>query len=271
MGILHTILLALVQGLTEFLPISSSAHLVLLPIVMDWEDQGLVMDIAAHLGSLFAVLFYFRHELGKLICGWLRSFSSNKVKKNKASDEDARLAWLLLWASIPILVIALFVQFYLLPHMRNAVVIGIASIVFGLFLWHADKSGKQSRVNKDLNVKDALMIGIAQAFAFIPGASRSGVTMTAGMWLGLTRVEAARFSFLLAIPTILAAALYGSYRIMLHELIIDWALALGVVACSAVVAFLCIHWFIKFVSKIGMLPFVIYRIALGSLLLFFYL
>lgn len=266
MGTLHAFLLALVQGLTEFLPISSSAHLVLLPIVMEWEDQGLVMDIAAHLGSLFAVLFYFRRELSELISGWCQSFSSN----NEPS-EDARLAWLLLWASIPIFIMALLVQSYLLPHIRNAVVIGFASIVFGLLLWHADKSGKQSRVNKDLNVKDALLIGVAQAFALIPGASRSGVTMTAGMWLGLTRVEAARFSFLLAIPTILAASLYGIYKSRQHEVIINWGLTLGVIVCSAIVAFLCIHWFIKFVSKIGMMPFVIYRIALGGLLLFFYL
>jgi undecaprenyl-diphosphatase len=163
------------------------------------------------------------------------------------------------------------VQAYLAPYIRNAVVIGVASIVFGLLLWHADKKGKQTRMNKDLKVKDALLIGIAQAFALIPGASRSGVTMTAGMWLDLTRVEAARFSFLLAIPTILAASLYGIYKTRQHEVIINWGLTLGVIACSAIVAFLCIHWFIKFVSKIGMMPFVIYRIVLGSLLLFFYL
>jgi len=266
MGTLHAFLLALVQGLTEFLPISSSAHLVLLPVVMEWQDQGLVMDIAAHLGSLFAVLFYFRHDLNKLINGWLQSFGANN-----SSNEDARLAWLLLWATLPIFIAALLVQAYLIPHMRNAVVIGVASIVFGLLLWHADKSGKQTRHNNDLTMRDALMVGIAQAFALIPGASRSGVTMTAGMWLGLTRVEAARFSFLLAIPTILAASLYGGYRSLQYDVVINWGLTLGVVACSAIVAFLCIHWFIKFVSKIGMLPFVIYRILLGVILLFIYL
>lgn len=265
MGTLHAFLLALVQGLTEFLPISSSAHLVLLPVVMEWQDQGLVMDIAAHLGSLFAVLFYFRNDLGKLIRGWIQSFGSSNV------NDDARLARLLLLATLPIFIVALFVQAYLIPHMRNAVVIGVASIVFGLLLWHADKSGKQTRHNYDLTLHDALMVGIAQVFALIPGASRSGVTMTAGMWLGLTRVEAARFSFLLAIPTILAASLYGGYRSLQQEVVINWGLTLGVVVCSAVVAFLCIHWFIKFVSKIGMLPFVIYRILLGVVLLFIYL
>lgn len=270
MGTLHAFLLAIVQGLTEFLPISSSAHLVLLPIIMQWQDQGLVMDIAVHLGSLLAVLFYFRHDLIKLSGGWFQSLGVVKGNSS-AGNEEGRLAWLLLTASIPIFIVALFVQAYLLAHIRSAVVIGIASIVFGLLLWHADKSGKQTRHNKDLTMRDALLVGVAQAFALIPGASRSGVTMTAGMWLGLTRVEAARFSFLLSIPTIFAASLYGAYKSMYQEVVINWGLTLAIIACSAIVAFLCIHWFIKFVSKIGMLPFVIYRIVLGSILLFLYI
>lgn len=266
MGTLHAFLLAIVQGLTEFLPISSSAHLVLLPMVMEWQDQGLVMDIAVHLGSLLAVLFYFRHDLIKLSSGWFQTLGGGSV-----GNEDGRLAWLILSATLPIFIVALFVQAYLLPHMRNAVVIGIASIVFGLLLWHADKSGKQTRHNKDLTMRDALLVGVAQAFALIPGASRSGVTMTAGMWLGLTRVEAARFSFLLSIPTIFAASLYGAYRSLHQEVAINWDLTLAVIACSAIVALLCIHWFIKFVSKMGMLPFVIYRILLGIILLALFL
>ena len=269
MGTLHAFLLAIIQGLTEFLPISSSAHLVLLPIMMQWQDQGLVMDIAVHLGSLLAVLFYFRHDLIKLSSGWLQSLG--RTSGSRVANEDSRLAWLLLSATLPIFITALFVQAYLLPHIRNAVVIGIASIVFGLLLWHADRRGKQTRHNKDLTMSDALLVGVAQAFALIPGASRSGVTMTAGLWLGLTRVEAARFSFLLSIPTIFAASVFGVYRSMHQEVAINWGLTLAVIACSAIVAFLCIHWFIKFVSKIGMLPFVIYRILLGVILLVLFL
>ena len=264
MDVLHALLLAVIQGLTEFLPISSSAHLVLLPIIMQWQDQGVVMDIAAHLGSLFAVIFYFRHDLQKLFNGWSQSLSAD-------NNEQSNLAWLLLWASLPIFIAALIVQAYLIPHLRNAVVIGIASIIFAMLLWLADKLGSRTRENKDLTIKDAILIGIAQAFALIPGASRSGVTMTAGLWLGLTRVEAARFSFLLAIPTILAASLYGVFKVTQHDFIINWPLAFGVIACSAIVAFLCIDWFLKVVGKIGMLPFVIYRILLGGILLFFYL
>ena len=265
MDALPAFLLAVIQGLTEFLPISSSAHLVLLPIIMQWQDQGVVIDIAAHSGSLIAVIFYFRHDLQKLCNGWSRSLNTNN------NNAESNLVWLLLWASLPIFIVALIVQAYLMPHLRNAVVIGIASIIFALLLWIADKQGSQARANKDLTIKDAVLIGIAQAFALIPGASRSGVTMTAGMWLGLTRVEAARFSFLLAIPTIFAASLYGAYRAAQHEFVINWPLTLGVIACSAIVAFLCIDWFLKVVGKIGMLPFVIYRILLGGILLFFYL
>ena len=264
MDALHAFLLAVIQGLTEFLPISSSAHLVLLPIIMQWQDQGVAVDIAAHLGSLFAVIFYFRHDLQKLSNDWSQPLSTE-------NNAQSNLVWLLLWASVPIFVVALIVQAYLMPHLRNAVVIGIASIIFAILLWLADRQGSQARTNKDLTIKDAILIGIAQAFALIPGASRSGVTMTAGMWLGLTRVEAARFSFLLAIPTILAASLYGAYKAAQHDFIINWPLALGVIACSAIVAFLCIDWFLKVVGKIGMLPFVIYRILLGGILLFFYL
>ena len=266
MGLLHAFLLAVIQGVTEFLPISSSAHLVLLPIVMQWQDQGIVTDIAAHFGSLLAVMFYFREDLRKLIMGWLDSFGSSEH-----TDEDARLAWLLIWATLPIMIAALFFQAYVIQYARNAIVIAIASIIFGLLLWIADWRGQQKRTAKQLTILDAVLIGLAQAVALIPGASRSGVTMTAALWLGLNRVEAARFSFLLAIPTILAATFYGAYRASLENAEVQWGLVIGVVVCSAVVAWLCIHWFIKFVSKIGMMPFVLYRVLLGVVLLYFYL
>jgi len=251
MEILHTLLLAVIQGLTEFLPISSSAHLVLLPIIMHWQDQGITMDIAVHVGSLLAVLFYFRRDLIKLVTAWFQSFGSGV-----ANNEDARLAWMLLLATVPIFVVALIIQAYIIQYARNAIVIGVASILFGLLLWHADKTGKQIRTNNELTMWNALAIGIAQAFALVPGASRSGVTMTAGMWLGLTRVDAARFSFLLAIPTILAAAVFGSYRATQQDLMVEWLPVIMGIVFSAVVAFLCIHWFMKVVSRIGMLPFV---------------
>ena len=266
MGSLHAFLLAVIQGITEFLPISSSAHLVLLPIVMQWQDQGVVIDIAAHFGSFLAVLFYFRSDLHKLTKSWFE-----KLDSSSNVSEGRHLAWLLMWATLPILIAALVLQAYILPYVRHAVVIAIASIFFGLLLWVTDLCGKKTRKTKQLTTVDALLIGLAQATALIPGASRSGVTMTAGLWLGLTRVEATRFSFLLAIPTIFTASLYGSYRALQQDAIVQWDLALSVGACSAVVAFLCIHWFIKFVGRVGMLPFALYRIFLGVVLLAVYL
>lgn len=266
MGILHAFLLAVVQGITEFLPISSSAHLVLLPIIMQWQDQGVVIDIAAHFGSLLAVLIYFRKDLQKLTQGWFESLGSSGV-----ISDDGRLAWCLLWATLPIMIAALLLQNYIVEYVRDPIVIGSASIVFGVLLWWADRQGKQTQKITQLTTGGAVLIGLAQAVALIPGASRSGVTMTAGLWLGLTRVEATRFSFLLAIPTIFAASFYASYCAFQQAAIIQWGLALGVVICSAAVALLCIHWFIKFISTVGMLPFVAYRILLGIVLLVIYM
>ncbi len=265
MGSLHAFLLAVIQGITEFLPISSSAHLVLLPIIMQWQDQGIVIDIAAHLGSLLVVLFYFRADLRKLMNACRAS-----PDVSGGATGDRRLAWLLLCATLPILIAALLFHVYVIEYARDAIVVAIASIFFGLLLWLADWHGKRTRQIGQLTTVNALVIGLAQATALIPGASRSGVTMTAGLWLGLSRVEAARFSFLLAIPTLLAASVYACYHVLRQEVIIAWDLALGVMVCSAVAAFFCIHWFLKFISRIGMLPFVLYRILLGVILLIVY-
>ena len=261
---LHALLLAVIQGVTEFLPVSSSAHLVLLPIITTWRDQGIVIDIAAHFGSLLAVLSYFRRDLYRLTAGcFVPSRSSHDVIENR------RLAWLLVWATLPILIVAIPLHAYIVEYTRNAVVIAVVSITFGLLLWLADWQGRQTRKTDHLTTADALLIGLVQVTALIPGASRSGVTMTAGLLLGLTRTEAARFSFLLSIPTILAASVYASYLAMQQDEAVEWGLIFGVTACSAAVAFLCIHGFIKFISKIGMLPFVLYRIVLGVVLLAF--
>ena len=246
MGTFHAFLLSVIQGVTEFLPISSSAHLVLLPIIMDWRDQGIIIDLAAHFGSLLAVVFYFRSDLQKLIIGWFQSFGSSTNV-----NEDGRLAWLLIWATLPIMAAAIFFNVYALEHIRDAVIIATASIIFGLLLWVADLRRKNTRKIKELTLRDAILIGLAQSVALVPGASRAGVTITAGIWLGLSRVEAARFSFLLAIPTILAASIFGCYRAMQVEVVVQWGLVFGVVICSAVSAFLCIHWFIKFVREFG--------------------
>ena len=261
MDLLQILALALLQGLTEFLPISSSAHLILLPILLGWEDQGLVFDVAVHLGTLAAVVVYFRSELIAITRGWGTSlFGGGKTA-------ESRLGWAVLIGTIPAGLAGLLlggkVEFYL----RSPMVIAWATIGFGALLWWSDARGRRNRDEYSLTWKDILVIGGAQALALIPGTSRSGITMTAGLALGLDRRSTARFSFLLSIPVILLA---GGLKVV--ELIgdghaVDWtALILGALI-SAISAYLCIDFFLKLINRIGMFPFVIYRFLLGMVLI----
>ncbi len=253
-------LLAIVQGLTEFLPISSSAHLILLPRLLQWPDQGLVFDVAVHAGSLIAVLVYFRSQLIRMLRSWLRSLATG------AADQDSQLAWWVIIGTLPVVVFGYLLQGLVESELRSPRVIATASIVFGLLLWFADARGNRKRSEYQLKWKDVLVIGCLQALALIPGTSRSGITITAGLMLGLTRQAAARFSFLLAIPVILASSLVSILRMATEAQAISWGeLFLGVVL-SAISAGLCIHYFLRLIEKIGMLPFVIYRVLLGILI-----
>ncbi len=253
-------LLAIVQGLTEFLPISSSAHLILLPRLLHWPDQGLVFDVAVHAGSLIAVLVYFRSELIRMLRSWLRSLAGG------AADRDSQLAWWVIIGTLPVVVFGYLLQGLVESELRSPRVIATASIVFGLLLWFADARGNRKRSEYQLKWKDVLVIGCLQALALIPGTSRSGITITAGLMLGLTRQAAARFSFLLAIPVILASSLVSILRMATEAQAIGWGeLFLGVML-SAISAGLCIHYFLRLIEKIGMLPFVIYRVLLGILI-----
>jgi len=254
------LLLAIVQGLTEFLPISSSAHLILLPRLLQWPDQGLVFDVAVHAGSLIAVLVYFRSELIRMLRSWLRSLATG------AADQDSQLAWWVIIGTLPVVIFGYLLQGLVESELRSPWVIATASIVFGLLLWFADARGKRKRSEYQLKWKDVLVIGCLQALALIPGTSRSGITITAGLMLGLTRKAAARFSFLLAIPVILASSLLPILRMATEAQAISWGeLFLGVVL-SAISAGLCIHYFLRLIEKTGMLPFVIYRVLLGILI-----
>ena len=200
MDILHSIILGLLQGLTEFLPISSSAHLILLPEVMGWTDQGMLYDVAAHFGSLMALLIYFRKDLEKMIAGWINSFSGGQ-------NNDSKLAWSPDHCHHPDLSGRLVIPARVRPPARPLVIAG-ATVLFGLLLWWADGYGKRQRDLDDFRLRDAVIIGLFQILAMIPGTSRSGITITAGLMLGLKREAASRFSFLLAIPTILLASGY---------------------------------------------------------------
>jgi undecaprenyl-diphosphatase len=264
MDSLHAILLALLQGFTEFLPVSSSAHLILLPRLLGWEDQGLAFDVAVHVGTLTAVVLYFRRELKPMAQDW---FQSLLTRQNTA---NSRLAWAVLWGTVPVGLAGLIFKGYIEVNLRSELVIAAATIGFGLLLWLADSKGRGQRDEYSLRVSDILIIGVAQAIALIPGTSRSGITMTAGLMLGLSRQSAARFSFLLSIPVITLAGLMLTKDLIQEPGMVDWgAMVIGVVT-SAITAYVCIHYFLKLLESIGMMPFVIYRLVLGSLLIYLF-
>ncbi len=256
--------LGLLQGLTEFLPISSSAHLILLPFVVGWTDQGLAFDVAVHLGTLLAVVCYFRSDLKKIVVGWAGSLIYKK------QTQESRLAWMIVVGTIPVGLVGLLAGSLVEIYLRSPSIIAVSTILFGLLLWFADVKGKRSKNEDTMTIKMALVIGLYQVLALIPGTSRSGITMTGGLLLGLTREAAARFSFLLSVPLIFLAGSLKSFELINSSEIIDWvSISLGVLI-SALSAFACIAVFLRLLEKIGMLPFVLYRLVLGGFLLYFY-
>ncbi len=261
----HIIWLALIQGLTEFLPISSSAHLILVPSLLGWPDQGLAFDVAVHLGTLIAVVSFFRKDILTLFLAWVGSITG------KGMSAEARLAWGVIVGTIPAGLVGLLFKDYIEVYLRSPLVIAATTIIFGLLLWFADRRAKLQRDELTLTWQDFLVIGGAQAMALIPGTSRSGITITAGLLLGLTRQAAARYSFLLSIPIIVLSGLGVTGDLLSSNEAVDWtALLLGTVI-AAVSAFACIHFFLAWINKMGMLPFVIYRLLLGVLLLVVFL
>jgi undecaprenyl-diphosphatase len=258
---LQILVLAVVQGVTEFLPISSSAHLILVPIVTSWEDQGLAFDVALHLGSLSAVLIYFRQDILAMTVSWSRSLVTHKL------DEDAKLAWAVLFATIPVGIAGLIFEDTVSTVLRSPLYLAVGMIVFGLLLGWADWRHRGTRTERQIDWKDVLFIGLAQAVALFPGASRSGITITAALLLGLSRKAAARFSFLLSIPVILVACLLLGAELLSSEISPDWSAMAAGVLLSGISAYLCIHFFLAFIEKIGMQPFVIYRLVLGVVLI----
>jgi len=261
MDLVQILILAIVQGLTEFLPISSSAHLILVPLVLKWPDQGLVFDVAVHLGSLIAVLVYFRREVIAMLLAWSKSLAGG------ASNNDSRLAWWVILGTIPAVLAGFLLKGIVETELRSAWVIATTTIVFGLLLWVADMGKSKSRKESQLKLSDVVVIGCFQALALIPGTSRSGITMTAGLLLGLTRRAAARFSFLLSIPIIFASATLQTLELLQASQVIDWLALFLALGLSALSAGICIHLFLGLIEKIGMLPFVIYRLLLGALLI----
>ena len=261
MDALQAAVLGLIQGLTEFLPISSSGHLVLAPIFFGWQDQSLAFDVAVHFGTLLAVMGYFWRELRELVPAGFRPLLGQGM------DPQARMAWGLLLSTVPASVVGLVMRAVLEVEINNPLVVAANLIVFGLLLWWADTRMRGSRSEEYISWREFFLLGCAQALALSPGTSRSGITMTAAMMLGMSRVAAARVSFLMAIPVIAMAAAYEFMELLTSEGPVAWDdIGIGV-AAAFVSGLVCIHWLLRLLQTTSFLPFVIYRVALGGLIL----
>jgi len=259
---LQIIVLAIVQGLTEFLPVSSSGHLVLVPYFADWADQGLAFDVAVHFGSLVAVCLFFREDILGLLRGGVQILGGDI----RSPQSNMTLAIGL--GTIPAAVAGLLFASWIEDNLRDPAIIVYTLSGYGILMALADRFCRRDRAMTDMRIRDALVIGCAQALALVPGTSRSGVTITAGRLLGFERQDAARFSFLLSAPVILLATVYKGGQLIVGDAPVPWGeLALGA-AVSAIVAYLSIEFFMRFVSRIGLAPFAIYRLLLAGVIVY---
>jgi undecaprenyl-diphosphatase len=274
MPILHAIILAVVQGLTEFLPISSTAHLVLISYFAGWPEQGLAFDVALHVGTLAAVLLYFIRDWFELTLAGFGIRPSAAMRDEEFSWKRG-LFWLLVVGTIPGAIAGVLLEKTVENTLSKPIPIACAMILVGLLMWWVDRLTNLERNMKDLTLTDAIVVGTAQAFALIPGVSRSGSTIMAGLWRRLTRESAARFSFLLSTPLIAGAALKEVPK-LLHErhaggLDLPMSTLLVAVAVSALVGYAVIAFFLRYLQTRTLKVFVVYRIALGILILLFVL
>lgn len=265
MGLLNAIILGLVQGLTEFLPISSSAHLRIVGLLLGTgADPGAAFTAIIQLGTELAVVVYFAVDLWRIISRWFLSL----FKRVPRNDADAKMGWFIILGSVPIVVLGLIFQKTIETTLRSLWIIAVTLIVFGILLGIADYVGAKKRRLRDLTVPHAAIFGGAQSLALIPGVSRSGGTITAGLFLGYERAAAARYSFLLAIPAVFGSGLFELYKTIKSPGV--EVFSAGETAAATVVAFIVglvvIAFFMRYISKRSFLPFVIYRLALGATL-----
>ena len=260
---LHAIVLAIVQGATEFIPVSSSAHLILVPYLLHWPDQGLAFDVACHVGTLFAALVYFRRDVADLVAGVFTGQA-----QGGAGGEDTfyprKLAAAIVAGSIPAAIAGILLKDWIEREARNPLLIAGTSIAFGLLLALADHAGKKARELGEIGILAGLAIGCAQALALVPGTSRSGITITLALLLGFRREAAARFSFLLFLPIAAGAALLEGHKLVKgglpHEELVAFALGIAV---SALVGYLVIAWLLDWLRRRSLDAFVVYRVLLG--------
>ena len=258
----EAVVLGLVQGLTEFLPISSTAHLRIVASLAGWDDPGATFTAVTQIGTEAAVLIYFRHDIGRI----LRQWSHSLVRPELRRDPNALIGWYVIVGTLPIGILGVALQGYIRDQFRNLTLVALTLIVFGLILGVADRLAKQTKTLERLDLSDALVYGLAQSLALIPGVSRSGGTISAGLLLGYTREAAARYAFLLAIPTVLASGLFELRRIGDGDAP-AWGATLAATAIAFGVGYAVIAWFLRFIATRSFLPFVLYRVVLGVALL----
>jgi undecaprenyl-diphosphatase len=261
-NLLQSIVLGIVQGLTEFLPISSSAHLRIVPAMLGWEDPGAAFTAVCQLGTEAAVLIYFRHELWAIATHWLRH-------PRRYEDPNVRLGWFLIVATIPIGIFGFLLRDQIETGARNLWLIGTVLIVFALVLGYADRHGRHAREIDQLSARDGVLIGLAQSLSLIPGVSRSGATMSAGLLLGLERPAAARFAFLLAVPAVVASGLFELKDVIAGDEHSTTPLGYVLVATAVafVVGYAAIAWLLRYLAHHSVNIFVVYRVLLGSTVL----
>ena len=263
MDTIQIIALSLIQGITEFLPISSSAHLILPAQLLSWPDQGIAFDAAVHIGTLAAVMLYFRKDIWLLCRDWTLSLAG------KGTTQHSKMAWYVGLATFPAVIFGFWMKAGGIDEMlRSTTVIMITTLLFGTLMGVADYFGKRTISLEKVTLKTAMLIGLAQAVSLIPGTSRSGITITAALMLGFKREAAARFSFLLSIPVTMGASLLVILDLIKSSEMIMWGELVSGALLSGISAMLCIHFFLGMISRMGLMPFVIYRLGLGLILLY---
>ena len=256
MELFQIIILSIVQGITEYLPVSSSAHLIIVSKITGWNDQGLIMDIFAHGGSLFAVIIYFRRDLLEALNSYSLTNSSSLLNK-------------IFVATLPIVFVGFFSRDIAEIIFRDLNVIAFSTIIFAFILWYVEKLRNKSSAKEDISLKSAFFIGLAQCLAIVPGTSRSAITIIAALFLGYSRVQALRFSFLLAIPTLLFIVLGEFANTNINEIEVKYEDIAAIMLFSFLSSLLCISIFLRFIDKLTFMPFVYYRLILGFGLLLF--
>ena len=258
----EAIVLGIVQGLTEFLPISSSAHLLILSQLFGWDDPGAAFTAVTQIGTELAVIIYFRKEIGEIISAWFRSLYQADARHEPA----ARMGWLVIIGTLPVAILGFLFKDQIETIARNLWLTASMLIIFGVILGVADALGERVKDERDLTVKDGILYGLAQSLALIPGVSRSGATISAGLFMGYTRGAAARYAFLLAVPAVLASGLFEARKIG-DDTTVAWGPTIVSTVIAFAIGFAVIAWLMRWLTTRTYKPFVIYRIVLGLLVM----